>query len=130
MSLIYFILAIFCLLTAFLIVRFRIYYLNTHTEIYNASYDGHNLFLDKLFIFIRFIVKKIQDSSKHFYQDILHTWVKIVSKLNSLSEKAYTKSRDKFVNEVIKDKKSVPHFWDHLKKYKKEIDQESKENKV
>lgn len=34
------------------------------------------------------------------------------------------------MEEVVKDKKAVPHFWNHLKKYKKEIEEEKEEEEL
>jgi hypothetical protein len=102
-------------------------YLNTHPEVYNPSYDGHELFLNRFFAIVRIFMKKIFSFVKMIYRNILHWWVQLVSKISSYSDKVYMKSRDKFMEEVVKDKRAVPHFWDHLKKYKREIDEEEAE---
>ncbi len=113
-------------LTAFLIVRIRMSFLNTYPEKYNPSYDGHEVFLNKFFAILRIFIKKIFYSVKIIYRNILHWWVMLVAKISSYSDKIYAKSRNKFMEEVVKDKKAVPHFWDHLKKYKREIEKEKK----
>lgn len=100
-------------------------YLNTHPEKYNPSYDGHELFLNRFFAIVRILMKKIFSSVKMIYRNILHWWVQLVAKISSYSDKIYMKSRNKFMEEVVKDKRAVPHFWDHLKKYKREIDEEN-----
>lgn len=122
---IYLILTIVFFATAFIIVQTRLVYLNKYPEAYNQSYNGHAVFLDRFFAVVRVLIKKISSSLKLFYQKLLHEWVRLVAFLNNLSEKAYMKSRNKFMEEVVKDKKAVPHFWDHLKKYKREIDVEN-----
>ena len=125
--LIYISLAIIFFLAAMVIVHSRMLYLNAHPEIYNSAYNGHESFLDLFRRFVRFFLKKFFGILKVFYQNVLHVWVRLVAKMNDFSEKMYMKSRNKFVDEIVKDKKSVPHFWSHLKKYKREIDEEKEE---
>lgn len=124
LSIIYISLTIVFFLTAIILVKSRMLYLNNHPESYNSSYDGHERFLELFRKLVRFYLKKFFIFIKIFYQNILHIWVRLVSKINSLSERVYMKSRDKFVDEIVKDKKSVPQFWSHLKRYKREIDEE------
>ncbi len=124
---IYLIISIIFFIIAFLLIRIRIAYLNANPEKYNPSYDGHEIFLNTLFAVIRIFVKKIFSSVKMIYRNILHWWVMLIAKISSYSDKVYAKSRNKFMEEVVKDKRAVPHFWDHLKKYKKEIDEENQE---
>lgn len=127
MSLIYPTLAILCFLLAFSLLQSRLRYLNRYPENYDKSYDGHEVFLIHLFGIIRFYTKKVKNVLKVMYQNLLHAWVQIIEKISSASDRVYAKSRDKFVEEIVKDKKSIPHFWNHLKRYKKEKDEE-KEN--
>ncbi|MEA4910496.1 hypothetical protein SDC9_33248 [bioreactor metagenome] len=127
---IYISLAIIFFLVALVLVYSRMIYLNTHPESYNSSYNGHERFLEIFRRVVRFYLKKLFSFLKVFYQNILHVWVQFIAKMNSLSEKIYMKSRNKFVDEVVKDKKSVPHFWSHLKKYKREIDEEKEEQEL
>lgn len=113
-------------ITAFLIIRIRMSYLNTYPEKYNPSYDGHEVFLNKFFAIIRIFIRRFYSNLKKIYRNILHLWVLFTSKISTYSDKIYAKSRNKFMEEVVKDKKAVPHFWNHLKKYKKEIEEEKK----
>lgn len=121
---IYISLAIIFFFVALVLVHGRMLYLNTHPEKYDSAYNGHERFLEFFRRFIRFYIRKLFNLLKIFYQNVLHIWVKFVAKINAFSEKMYMKSRNKFVDEIVKDKKSVPHFWAHLKKYKREIDEE------
>jgi hypothetical protein len=43
------------------------------------------------------------------------------------TRKLYEKSRNWFVKNAVKNKGTVPHFWEHLKVYKQEIDKEKQE---
>lgn len=124
---IYLSLSLLFFITAFLIVKIRMIYLNNNSEKYDSYYDGHSLFLDSFFKVINFFVKKIYFFIKIIYQNILHFWVILIEKIKFFLEKTYTKSRNKFMKEIVKDKKAVPQFWQHLKRYKKEIDEEKEE---
>ncbi len=122
---IYITISILFFIISFLIVRVRMSYLNTYPEKYNPSYDGHEVFLNKFFAIIRIFIRRFYAGLKIVYRNILHWWVMLVAKVSTYSDKIYAKSRNKFMEEVVKDKRAVPHFWNHLKKYKREIDEEN-----
>lgn len=126
---IYFGVAISFFIFAFFIVKARMMFLIRHPSQYDDSYDGHELFLNIFFKKIKDLFRFLFLYIKFAYQKILHFRVQILAKLTSFSERIYMKSRNDFVKEVVKDKKGVPHFWSHLKKYKKEIDEEN-ENRI
>ena len=42
----------------------------------------------------------------------------------------YAKSRNWFVKNAVKNKGTVPHFWEHLKVYKQEMDQEKESEDI
>ncbi|MEI6352684.1 MAG: hypothetical protein WCO35_01985 [Candidatus Nomurabacteria bacterium] len=125
-ALIYLIIAILFFISAFSIVYFRMVYLSGHPDEYDKSYDGHELFLNRLFATVRYYVRRLYVYIKLAYSYILHIWVIIIDKIRNVSDRLYMKSRDEFVKEVVKDKKAVPHFWSHLKKYKREKDEENR----
>lgn len=127
LGIIYTTLSLALFLVAGVLIYSRVLYLNKHPDHYNSSYNGHEKFLDFIINIIKFALKKIYSLIKIAYQNILHFWVRLISKISTFSEKLYTESRNKFVTEVVRDKKSVPHFWSHLKKYKREIDEEREE---
>ncbi len=110
------------------IIFTRLRYLNKYPDKYIVYYNGHEEFINVFSKIIRFYISKFYNFLKIIYQYILHIWVQIIARVNSLSEKAYTVSRDKFMDEIVKDKKAVPHFWGYLKKYKKEIDKEKEDS--
>lgn len=126
---IYFGIALVLFIFAFLIVKVRMSFLIRHPKQYDESYDGHEIFLDMFFRKIKYITRIFFIYTKLFYQKILHWRVQVLAWLSSLSERVYMNSRNKFVKEVVKDKKGIPHFWSHLKKYKKEMDEEH-ENRI
>lgn len=126
---IYFSLALVSLLFAFFILKARMNFLVRHPNKYDDSYDGHEIFLNIFFRKVKYFSRILFIYIKLFYQKLLHWRVQVLAWLTSLSERVYMKSRDQFVKEVVKDKKGVPHFWSHLKKYKKEMDEEE-ENRI
>ena len=123
---IYFAIALIFFLLPLVLVKLRMRYLNLHPEQYLATYDGHEAFLDIFFLNLSRVSKKVIHTSKQTERIVLHLSVRIAAKASAYSEKIYTKNRNKFMESVVKDKKAVPYFWDHLKKYKKEIDQENR----
>ncbi|MBP9765841.1 MAG: hypothetical protein KBD12_01235 [Candidatus Pacebacteria bacterium] len=122
---IFFGLAFIFFFLSFLLVKMRMIYLVKNPEKYDHDYDGHKIFLIFIFRKLKYISIIFSIYVNLYYQKILHYRVQILAWLTSLSERVYMNSRDKFVKEVIRDKKTVPHFWSHLKKYKKEIDEEN-----
>lgn len=121
---IYFSLAILFFLIPIILVKARMVYLNAHPEKYISSYDGHEIFLDMLLLNLRKLSLKVVRLTKNLRRLWLHLWVRLTAKFKTYTEKVYMRNRNKFMEEVVKDKKAVPYFWDHLKKYKKEIDEE------
>ena len=126
---IYLFLAIFCLSVAFVIIFSRKRYLNLNPQQFDIEYDGHKLFMEMSFATLRFFWKKVTYYAKFVWQYFLHTLVQLTSFVSKLSDILYGKIRNIFVYTAVNNKRSVPHFWDYLKKYKREIDEE-KENKV
>ena len=125
-ALIYIFLILICFVGAFLILKFRMAFLSNHTDKYDSEYDGHAIFLDLLFKSIRYYSRRASSYFKFIKNYVLHIFVLITLKFKNTSDKLYAKSRDEFMKEVIKNKKTVPHFWSHLKKYKKEKDEENR----
>jgi hypothetical protein len=73
---------------------------------------------------IRFILKKSVHMRKFFMQYVFHILVRFMYHFDIFTTKMYAKSRNWFVKNAVKNKGTVPHFWDHLKVYKQEMDQE------
>ncbi len=73
---------------------------------------------------IRFMLKKSVHLRKFFMQYVFHILVRFMYHFDIFTTKMYAKSRNWFVKNAVKNKGTVPHFWDHLKVYKQEMDQE------
>lgn len=122
----FFLIALVFFIISFSLVEVRMRYLIKYPQYYDKDYDGHSYFIKVFFSTLRFFIKRINVFFKLLYQSLLHFWVEFVAFINNFLEKIYQRSRDRFMKEVVKDKKAVPHFWKYLKKYKKEKDEESR----
>jgi hypothetical protein len=59
-------------------------------------------------------------------QYIFHLFVRFLYQFQNFTNRLYAQARGKFFQTVVRDKKSVSRFWEHLKEYKQEIDNEKK----
>jgi hypothetical protein len=73
---------------------------------------------------IRFILKRSVYLRKFFMQYVFHIMVRFMYYFDIWTTKMYSKSRNWFVKNAVRNKGTVPHFWEHLKVYKQEMDQE------
>jgi hypothetical protein len=58
---------------------------------------------------------------------MFHLMVRAMHYIDIWSSKLYAKSRNWFVQNAVRNRGTVPHFWQHLKVYKQEMDQEKEE---
>jgi hypothetical protein len=90
----------------------------------DPSYNGPAQVSVTLLIIIRFMLKRSVYFRKFFMQYMFHIMVRIMYYLDMWSSMLYAKSRNWFVENAVRNRGTVPHFWNHLKVYKKEMDQE------
>lgn len=76
---------------------------------------------------IRYFLKRSVYLRKFFMQYMLHAMLRAMYYVDIWTAVLYSKSRNWFVQNAVKNRGTVPHFWHHLKVYKQEMDQE-KEN--
>jgi hypothetical protein len=57
-------------------------------------------------------------------QYIAHLAVRVMYYIDKLTAVLYSKSRNWFVRNAVRNRGTVPHFWEHLKVYKQEMDRE------
>jgi hypothetical protein len=67
----------------------------------------------------RYFKKITQQYSFHFL-------VRVLYYVQLFSNKVYAWARNKFMKSAVKDKKAVSRFWETLKEYKQEIEEEKK----
>lgn len=73
-----------------------------------------------------YILRVLSHFTKVAKQYLFHLFVRFLYQFQNLTNKLYAKARGKFFHTVVQDKKSVSRFWEHLKEYKQEIDNEKK----
>lgn len=93
----------------------------------NKEYNGPAEVSTTLRVVIRYALKRSVYFRKFFMQYMFHIMVRLMHYIDKFSSMMYTKSRNWFVENAIHNRGTVPHFWNHLKMYKKEMDQEKKE---
>ena len=76
---------------------------------------------------IRYALKRSVYVRKFCMQYVAHMAVRVMFYVDKFSTAMYAKSRNWFVRNAVQNKGTVPHFWQHLKVYKQEMDQEKKE---
>lgn len=93
----------------------------------NKEYNGPAEVSTTLRVVIRYALKRSVYFRKFFMQYMFHIMVRLMHYVDKFSSMMYAKSRNWFVENAIHNRGTVPHFWNHLKMYKKEMDQEKKE---
>ncbi len=112
------------LVFAFGIIFEQWYALAKHKRSVDESYDGHEQLKRAIFAVLRIVLRRLAYFRRILFAYGLHLAVQILSLFDKLSFYLYSKSRNFFVESALKSKGTVPHFWDHLKRYKQEMDRE------
>lgn len=107
------------------VVHYKAYFAGK--VIVEENYNGPAQVKTASIIIIRFLVRKLNYYRKFLLQYALHIWVRFLFYVDKGFSCLYAHSRNVFVDTAVKNKQTVPHFWEHLKVYKKEIDKEEKE---
>jgi hypothetical protein len=118
-----------CVLSAMSVLLLQQYKIQKGTFVVDPSYDGPKNVSVTLHTIIRFLLKQSVQTRKFFMQYIFHVMVRFMYHFDIFTTKMYAKSRNWFVKSAVQNKGTVPHFWEHLKVYKQEMDQEKKEEK-
>ncbi|MDB5260697.1 MAG: hypothetical protein JWN37_928 [Candidatus Nomurabacteria bacterium] len=95
----------------------------------NGEYNGPADVSFTLHLVVRYFLKRSVYARKFIMQYILHIVVRFMYYLDKGSSYIYSKSRNWFVKNAVKNRGTVPHFWEHLKVYKQEMDKEKVEEK-
>lgn len=75
---------------------------------------------------VRYIYRLSRYFRKIIIQYTFHFLVRMLYYVKTAFDKVYSFARNKFMSETVKDKKAVSRFWETLKEYKQEIDEEKK----
>ena len=91
---------------------------------YDAQYNGPAQVSATLLAIIRYALKRSVLVRKFILQYIAHLAVRVMYYIDKLTTYLYSKSRNWFVRNAVRNRGTVPHFWEHLKVYKQEMDKE------
>lgn len=94
----------------------------------DPEYDGPAQVSLTLFAIIRYALKKSVHARKFFLQYVAHLAVRIMFYIDKFTTFMYSKSRNWFVRNAVRNRGTVPHFWEHLKVYKQEMDKEREDD--
>lgn len=111
-------------LSAMSVLFVQQYKVSKGSIVIDESYDGPKQVSVTLHTIIRFLLKQSVHARKFFMQYVFHIIVRFMYHFDIWTTKLYAKSRNWFVKNAVRNKGTVPHFWEHLKVYKQEMDQE------
>ena len=97
--------------------------------IVDEEFDGPKQVSATLIAILRYLLRHSVYFRKFIIQYILHIFVILMSYLDKITSYFYAKSRNWFVKSAVRNRGTVPHFWNHLKVYKKEMDKEKEDDK-
>ena len=96
--------------------------------IVEEGYNGPAEVSLTLHAIIRYGLKRSVHARKFFIQYVAHLAVRVMYYIDKLTALLYAKSRNWFVKNAVRNRGTVPHFWEHLKVYKQEMDKEKEED--
>lgn len=95
--------------------------------IIDKDFDGPAQVSKTLHAVIRFALKRSVYARKFVMQYVAHLAVRMMYYIDKWSSQLYARSRNWFVQNAVRNRGTVPHFWEHLKVYKQEMDKEREE---
>lgn len=96
--------------------------------ILEEGYNGPLQVSSTLRTVFRYALKRSIHFRKFMMQYFFHTLVRIMHYVDISTSYLYAKSRNWFVKNAVRNRGTVPHFWEHLKVYKQEMDKEKEED--
>ncbi len=114
-------------LIAVSVVLFQQYKIGSGKVIVDPEFDGPKRVSATLLAILRFLLRRSVYARKFIFQYIAHVLVRIMYYIDKLTTFLYAKSRNWFVRNAVRNRGTVPHFWNHLKVYKQEMDKEKEE---
>jgi hypothetical protein len=94
---------------------------------YDPDYNGPAEVSLTLHAIIRYALKRSVLGRKFLLQYVAHLAVRVMYYIDKYTAYLYSKSRNWFVKNAVRNRGTVPHFWEHLKVYKQEMDKEREE---
>lgn len=121
------ILGMMCALGALSVLLLQKHRIDKGILVVDESYNGPQQVSVTIHTIIRFLLKKSVYFRKFCTQYFFHVMVRIMYHFDLFTTKMYARSRNWFVKNAVRNKGTVPHFWEHLKVYKQEMDQEKED---
>ena len=109
------------------IVVLQAYNVARGRAIINPTYNGPAQVSTTLHAIIRLLLRRSVYIRKFILQYVAHLAVRVMYYVDQFSTFMYAKSRNWFVRNAVRNRGTVPHFWEHLKVYKQEMDREKEE---
>ena len=103
------------------------YRISRGTVVVDPRYNGPADVSLTLHALIRYSLKRSVLARKFFLQYVAHLAVRVMYYTDKFTAFLYAKSRNWFVKNAVRNRGTVPHFWEHLKVYKQEMDREKEE---
>ena len=113
--------------SAVLVLLLQKYKIDKGAIAFDESYNGPEQISATVHVIIRYMLKKSVHIRKFILQYVFHMMVRFMYHFDILTTKMYATTRNWFVKNAVRNKGTVPHFWEHLKVYKQEMDQEKEE---
>lgn len=110
-----------------LVLLYQWYQLSKGKIVISEEYDGPGLVDAMLHAVLRYAFRRSIHFRKFILQHVFHSFVRLTYHIDTLSSYLYSKSRNMFVKNAVRNRGTVPHFWEHLKVYKQEMDKERAE---
>ena len=92
--------------------------------IIDPHYNGPGDVSFMMHAIIRYGLKRSVAGRKFMLQYVAHVAVRVMYYTDKFTAHLYSKSRNWFVKNAVRNRGTVPHFWEHLKVYKQEMDKE------
>ena len=109
------------------IVVLQFYKIKRGYIIVDENFDGPKQVSITLNAILRYFLRRSVHLRKFVMQYALHIIVRGMFYLDKGFSKLYATSRNMFVKNAVRNRGTVPHFWNHLKVYKQEMDREKED---
>lgn len=111
-------------LFAGLILAYQDYQLSRGKIRVSPGYNGPAQVSTMVLVIIRYGLRRSVHFRRFLLQYIAHLAVRVMYYIDKLTAILYSRSRNWFVRNAVRNRGTVPHFWEHLKVYKQEMDRE------
>ncbi len=109
------------------IILLQMYKINHGKIVVDPTYNGPKRVSVTLLAVLRYFLRRSVHARKFIFQYIAHVLVRVMYYVDKWTAYLYAKSRNWFVENAVRNRGTVPHFWNHLKVYKQEMDKEKEE---